>query len=126
MTIEAHAKSEVLFPGFYRERPTDRVGGCGGAAGRDRRTGIGAVFQFPFLRRTAPASTRAAATWRRIWRRRRLAGRRSVRAIPAAGAETRGARGFFARAVAGAARDRAGAQCAGARRRHGGLARLRS
>ena len=47
MTIETHAGSEVLFPGFHRKRPADRVGGCGGVAGRYRRTGIGAVFQFP-------------------------------------------------------------------------------
>src|ERR1700682_5448305 len=120
MTIETHACSEVLFPGFYRKRPADRVGGCGGVVGRYSRAGIGTVFQFPLLRRSScPTATR------RGWR---LARRRSVRAIPAAGAETRTrhTRGLFPRAIAREARDRARAQRAGARRRHGGLARLRS
>ena len=56
--------------------------------------------------------------------RRRLVRRRSVRAVPAAGAASAAPR-IFPGAAAGEARHRAGAQRAGARRRHGGLARLR-
>ena len=59
-------------------------------------------------------------------RRRRLVRRRFLRAVPAAAAQARDA-GFLQGAGAGQARPqfRAGAQRAGARRRHGRLARLR-
>ena len=57
-------------------------------------------------------------------RRRRLVRRRSVRAVPATAAGAEAGREFFQGAAAGEARDRAGAQRAGAGRRHGGLARL--
>src|SRR5882672_4863520 len=117
----AHGKAKILFARVYRKRPADRAGGCGRAADWNRRTGIRAVFQFW---RTAAAAAAAQQRWVR-WRIRRwrwLVRWRSVRALPAAGAQAGGARGFFQGAATGKTRDRAGAQRAGARRCHGGLA----
>ena len=110
------SEAKVLFPGVHRKRPADRAGGCGRAAGRDRRTGVGAVLQF---RRTAPAgappraaaAAGSAATCSRHSSSRRRSGSQN-----------------FSRAPPPDKRDPTivpGAQRAGARRRHGGLARLR-
>src|ERR1700694_3923860 len=90
----AHGKTKILFARVYRKRLADVAGVCGRAAGRNRRTGIRAVFQFW---RTAAAATAAQQRWVR-WRIRRwrwLVRRRSVRALPAAGAEAGPPRGFF-------------------------------
>src|SRR3984957_6856727 len=98
--IDAHAEAEILFPGVYRKRPADRAGGR--AAGRDRGTGFRAVFQFR-LRRTAAASATDTTPAKQRAARRRLVRRRSVRAIPAAGAEAD--REFFQSTAAREARD---------------------
>ena len=110
------SKPRSFFRVFTETGPLIALAVAVGAVGRDRGAGLGAVLQF---RRAAAAA--AAAAQRRHWRR--LVRRRPVRAVPAAaGAEAR--RKLFQGAAAGEARNRAGPQCARARRRHGGLARL--
>src|SRR5258706_12384692 len=121
-----HVETEVLYPRIHRKRPVDRAGRRDSASDRYRRPGLRPVLQFWQFRWTA-----ATATPRRRW----LVRRRLFRTIPtantgAASAEASGAPadagGFFEGAAAREARDRAGAQPAGARRCDGRLARLRA
>src|ERR1700730_8413965 len=99
IATELHARAKIFFPGVHRDRPLDRAGGRGCAAGRARRTGIRAVLQF---RRLATAS--ASATAAPVWRRRRLVRGRPVHTLPAAAAAGTEAGGeLFQGAAAGKA-----------------------
>ena len=115
----AGCETEVLFARVHRDRPADRAGGRDRAIGRDRRAGVRAVLQFRRLRRSAAAAARNAVA---------AAGSAAIssRHFSSSSSPSRRRVQDFSKAPPPEKRDdRAGAQRAGARRRHGRLARLR-
>ena len=114
----AGCRSQNLFARVHRDRPAGRAGGCDRAADRDRGTRLGAIFQFRRLRRSAAAPAppqRGGGGW---------FGGDFFAPFQQQQQPASAAPGFFPRAAAGQARHRSRAQRAGARRRHGRLARL--
>ena len=114
IATEPHAKDTILFAPVHGDRTAGRL--CGRAPDWDRGSGFRTVLQF---RWSAPATTPTGAAART----RRLVRWRPVRSLPAAGAPRD--RELFQGAAAAKTRHRPRAQCAGARRCHGRLARLR-